>query len=203
MTKLVPTRRALSAIAAVMTAAFSAGGIWYAKAPSGEAYPAAVVMAVEKLIKPWEGVVLRAHWDPYGKVYDICYGETRGVRYGMTKTKAECDAMLYERVYRDFYQPIVACAPPLSSAPVPVQATMISGAYNFGVGTVKPRRGWCGWSMGDKIRARDWRGACDAQTAINSAGGQKLDGLVRRREMGDAQRIGEGELCVSGLGAKK
>lgn len=203
MSKLSATRRGLAAIATIMVTAFSAGGIWYAKAPDGETYPAAVVMAVEQLIKPWEGVVLKAHWDPYGKVYDICYGETKGVKYGMVKTKAECEAMLYERVKRDFYQPIVACAPPLTSAPVPVQAAMISGAYNFGVGTVTPRRGWCGWSMGERIRARDWRGACEAQTAINKAGGQKLEGLVRRREMGDAQRIGEGELCASGLvGAK-
>jgi hypothetical protein len=26
-----------------------------------------------------------------------------------------------------------------------------------------------------------------------------VTGLVRRREMGDAQRLGEAELCVSGL----
>jgi len=31
------------------------------------------------------------------------------------------------------------------------------------------------------------------------AGGQMVNGLVKRREMGDAQRLGEAETCVSGL----
>ncbi|SCM73322.1 Lysozyme [uncultured Pleomorphomonas sp.] len=204
MSKLFATKRAKAAIAGVMAlATASAGGVWYAKAPDGKQYPAAVVLAVEKLIKPWEGLVLKAHWDAYGKVWDICYGETKGVRPGMVKTRAECDAMLMERVYRDYYLPIMACAPPLQDAPVSVAAAMTSGAYNFGVGTIKPRRGWCGWSVGENIRARNWRGACEAQTRINTSGGVKLDGLVRRREMGDAQRIGEGELCVSGLEGSK
>ncbi|WP_323455290.1 glycoside hydrolase family protein [Rhizobium sp. AN5] len=44
-----------------------------------------------------------------------------------------------------------------------------------------------------------YRQGCEAQTAWNKAGGQVVRGLVNRREMGDAQRQGEAELCVSGL----
>jgi GH24 family phage-related lysozyme (muramidase) len=47
----------------------------------------------------------------------------------------------------------------------------------------------------------EWRKACEAQTAWNKAGGQVVGGLIKRREMGDAQRAGEAEVCVSGLPA--
>ncbi|MND71481.1 Phage lysozyme [compost metagenome] len=70
---------------------------------------------------------------------------------------------------------------------------MISGAYNFGVG------GMCGSSAARLAKAGQYRQACEAQTAWNKAGGRVVNGLVNRREMGDAQRIGEAELCVSGL----
>ncbi|MNW16158.1 hypothetical protein D3C71_2149160 [compost metagenome] len=44
-----------------------------------------------------------------------------------------------------------------------------------------------------------YRESCEAATAWNKAGGKVLRGLVLRREMGDEKRIGEAELCVSGL----
>jgi GH24 family phage-related lysozyme (muramidase) len=47
--------------------------------------------------------------------------------------------------------------------------------------------------------ASQYRRGCEAQTAWNKAGGQVVNGLVKRREMGDAQRKGEAEICVSGL----
>jgi lysozyme len=46
---------------------------------------------------------------------------------------------------------------------------------------------------------KQYRKGCEAQTAWNKAGGQKVRGLVLRREMGDDQRMGEAELCVTGL----
>ncbi|ADH87371.1 glycoside hydrolase family 24 [Ancylobacter novellus DSM 506] len=193
ITKLRPTGRARAAIAAVMALAISIGGIWYVPTSSGKQYPAAVVLAAEHIIKGWEGLRLIAYRDIVG-VWTICYGETKGVRAGMRKTAAECEALLYERVYRDFYIPMSACAAPaFVQAPVPVQAAMLGGGYNFGVG------GWCGSTTARYIRAKLWRQACDAQTAWNRAGGKVVQGLVNRREMGDASRIGEGELCVTGL----
>ena len=70
---------------------------------------------------------------------------------------------------------------------------MISGAYNFGTGAMKKSR------TAKFVTSGEFRHACEAQTAFNKAGGYVLKGLVTRREMGDAQRIGEAELCVSGL----
>lgn len=39
----------------------------------------------------------------------------------------------------------------------------------------------------------------EAATVFNRVGGRMVIGLVNRREMGDPSRIGEAELCVSGL----
>ncbi|WP_192246027.1 lysozyme [Mesorhizobium silamurunense] len=160
--------------------------------------PPAVRLAVDKLIKPWEGLRLVAYQDSV-KVWTICWGETKGVKPGMRKTLEECDAMLIDRVTHDFYLPLVDGVKDYWQAPISVQSSMISGAYNFGVGSKKPRRGQLGSRTADFVTQHQYLEACKAQTAFNKAGGIRLDGLVKRREMGDAQRLGEAELCVSGL----
>lgn len=185
--KIVATKRGKAAIAAVL-AGIAAGSYG---AYTALRTPPAVILAVEKLIKPWEGISLTPYRDIVG-VTTWCYGETKGTpkaRY----TASECEAMLVTRVNRDYYGQIVKCAPKLTSAPISVQASMTSGAYNFGV------RAWCNSTAARMVRIENWRAACEAQTAWNRAGGQVVNGLVKRREMGDAQRIGEAELCVSGL----
>ncbi len=197
--KLKTTGRARAAIAAVMAVAVSIGGMFYATTDDDRRYPAAVILSADHLIKPWEGLVLKSHWDKFGKVWDICYGETKGIGPRMVKTPEECTEMLYRRVYADYYIPLTKCAANFTEAPESVQASMISGAYNFGVGSLKAKRGWCGSTAARKLREGSWAQACEAQTAWNKAGGQILRGLVNRREMGDAQRIGEAELCLSGL----
>lgn len=191
--KIVATKRGKSAVAAAMLAAIIAGGSYFTEPER----PASVILATDTLIKPWEGLVLKSHWDPYAKIYDICYGETRldgkPVQPGVTKTKAECDAILEARVKRDYYEPLTKQIKGFTRFPDSVQASMISGAYNFGVS-----------GMVNSTAARlavqgKYREACIAQTAWNRAGGQVVGGLVKRREMGDAQRAGEAEVCVSGL----
>lgn len=185
--KIVATKRGKAAIASVL-AVLAAGGY---SAYTAMKTPSAVILSVEKLIKPWEGISLVPYVDMVG-VTTWCWGETKGTpkdRY----TRDECDAILIDRVKRDYFDQIVKCAPKLPVAPTSVQASMISGSYNFGV------RAWCNSTAARMIKAENWRGACEAQTAFNRAGGQVVNGLVRRREMGDAQRLGEAELCVSGL----
>lgn len=165
-----------------------------------------VIMATELIVKGWEGLRTTAYLDtlPNPDVWTVGYGETRGVKKGDTCTPKECADMLMVRLQKDYYERIVACAPQLKEAPDGVQAAMASGAYNFGVGSIRSKRGWCGWSMSAKIRQKDWRGACERQTSINRSGGKIYQGLVNRREMGDKYRIGEAELCLSALepGAK-
>lgn len=190
--KILPSKRAKAALAAALLAAVTATA-----SVVSVTTPPAVILATDALIKPWEGLVLKSHWDPYAKIYDICYGETRingaPVKAGMSFTKAECEVILEKRVYSDYYVPLTKKIPGFTSFPVSVQAAQISGAYNFGVG------GMAGSTAARLAVAGRYREACEAQTAWNKAGGQVVNGLVKRREMGDAQRIGEAELCVSGL----
>lgn len=154
--------------------------------------PPAVELAIARLIKPWEGVHLTSYRDIVG-VWTICWGETKGIGPGMRKTLAECDAMLQRRVVADYFLPLVNGVPGFVDAPVSVQASLTSGAYNFGVGAALRS------TAAKRITAGRYREACEAQTAFNKAGGKVVRGLVLRREMGDAQRLGEAELCVSGL----
>lgn len=194
--KIRATKRGKAAIAAVLLA-FAGGsyGLYNPRTETvmvdGVAVPPSVILSIEKLIKPWEGVELVAYLDAVG-VPTICWGETKGVKLGMRKTREECDRMLVETVFRDYYGPI-SKHPNFKAAPDSVEASMISGAYNFGVAR------WLSSTAAKRIAAKDWRGACEAMTAFNRAGGKVLRGLVNRREMGDAQRLGEAELCVSGL----
>ncbi|MER9003348.1 glycoside hydrolase family protein [Mesorhizobium sp. M0862] len=169
--------------------------------PNGEPIPAAVRLAIDANIIPWEGLVLSAHWDRFSKQYDICHGDTRingkPVTFGMTKTKAECYDILVVRVVNDYYKPLTRCIAGFDALPISLQASMISGAYNVGVGSVAKRNGICGSSAARFARAGNYYAACEAQTAFNKAGGQVLQGLKNRREDGDATRIGEAELCES------
>ncbi|MCJ9725417.1 lysozyme [Agrobacterium sp. SHOUNA12C] len=194
--KIVATKRGKAAIAAALIAA-AAGGWHSIKDSSPTVHPPAVILATSSLIKPWEGLVLKAHWDPFAKIYDICYGKTRingkPVTSNMSFTKVQCDAFLEEEVFADYYLPITKQVPKYTSFPVSLQASQLSGGYNFGVGALIRSSGMREASKGN------YRLACEMQTRFNQAGGRVVNGLVVRREMGDAQRIGEAELCTSGI----
>ncbi|WP_062223064.1 lysozyme [Aureimonas sp. D3] len=207
--KIVATKRGKAALAGAAALAITGGwSAWTARTPAETPAtiraaidkgltPPAVALAVDRLIKPWEGLALKSHWDRYAKIWDICYGETRingqPVKSGMSFTPAECEAMLRRRVVRDYYLPLVDGVPGFLAAPVSVQASMTSGAYNFGAPAMIRS------TAARHLTARRYRPACEAQTAFNKAGGEIVNGLVKRREMGDAQRLGEAELCVSGI----
>jgi lysozyme len=153
----------------------------------------AVALATAALIKPWEGLVLKSHWDRYAKIWDICYGETKGITAGMVKTKAECDSMLDNRVYRDFYMPLTRCIDGFDDKPLSWRAVAISGSYNLGPSAI------CRSTAAQLAREGKYRESCQAFTRFNRAGGVVVEGLKRRREHGDAQRMGELELCLEGL----
>lgn len=157
----------------------------------------AIALATTALIQPWEGLVLSSHWDRYAKIWDICNGETRidgkPVRPGMSFTAAECKAMLNKRVMQDYYLPLTRCIAGFDAKPKSWQAVAISTSYNLGVGTI------CNSTAAKLAREGRYRQSCEAFTRFNRAGGQVVEGLKRRREYGDAQRIGELELCLEGL----
>lgn len=152
----------------------------------------AVVLAVTALIQPWEGKENRAYRDIVG-VWTICYGETQGVKPGMVRTDAECEAMVLERVERDYYRPLTKCIKGYTAAPVSLQASLLSAAYNVGV------RAICTSTAAKLAAASRFEEACRAITRFNRAGGKVVRGLKLRREYGDASRIGELELCLEGL----
>lgn len=214
--KILPTRRAKQAIAAVVVAAGVGAGGWggysHQPAPAPAAIhrtvitpameiraaidkgyvPPAVKLAVDYLIRPWEGLRLTAYQDSV-KVWTICYGETLGVHKGMHATKEQCEDKLIQRVIYDYYLPLVDGVDGYIDAPISLQASMISGAYNYGV------QRQIDSTTADRVGEHRYHDACLAQTAFNKAGGRVLPGLVKRRENGDIDRIGEAELCVSGL----
>lgn len=170
--RIAPTKRAKAALA------------------SGTAGVVALTAVV--LVKPWEGRELEAYRDIVGQ-WTICDGETKGVRPGMTATPEQCDRMLMERLERDFHRPLTVCIPGFDSKPLSWQAATLSAAYNVGVGAI------CKSTAARLAGEGRMRESCEALTAFNRAGGRVVNGLVNRREMGDGARIGEAELCVSGL----
>ena len=194
MTKLKPSRRAAAAIAAVMAVVISIGSVLYAPKPGTDTqYPAVVVLSAEAVIKGWEGDFTTAYWDRLGSVWTVCFGETVNVHKGDHYTHQQCLDMLYDRLTADYYPVLKNCIPGYDAAPLSWQAAILSLSYNVGVYRV------CDSTAAKRAKAGDFKGSCEAMTWWNQAGGHVVKGIVLRREMGDAERIGEGELCVSGL----
>ena len=190
--KLRPTKRASVAIGAVAAAAI---GGYVALFPGAAPVPDDVALAVTVLVKPWEGRSLRAYLDTVAKppVWTICDGDTKGVRPGMVETAAGCDRRLATRIDSDYRSKLVACVPNWPAAPLSWRAMMTSLAWNIGVDAA------CRSTAARLGRAGRWLESCTAASAFNRAGGRMVVGLANRRGMGDGSRIGEGELCASGL----
>ncbi|WP_026793007.1 lysozyme [Pleomorphomonas oryzae] len=191
--KLSPTRRARAAIAAVVVAAGAGGTV--ALMPGAVPVPDDVALAVEVLVKPWEGRSLSAYLDSIAQppVWTICDGDTTNVKPGMTETPVGCDRRLSAKLTNVYRAKLVACIPNWNAAPVSWRAMMNSLAWNIGANAA------CDSTAARLGRAGHWQESCVAATAFNRAGGRMVVGLARRRGMGDATRIGEGELCASGV----
>lgn len=209
--KLVPSKRAAAAIAAAIATASAAG--WHSTKdtdPVKHVYPPAVILASEHLIKTWEGVVLKTHYDPFAKINDICYGKTRingkPIPAGMTVTLQQCQDWLREDLFAGYYQPLTKKITGYTSFPIGNQASQLSGGYNFGVGAMSKStaarlatEAYLLSLKGETAKATaKYLASCEAQRAFDKAGGQKVRGLELRRGMGDKQRMGEGEVCVTG-----
>ncbi|KQZ25857.1 glycoside hydrolase [Mesorhizobium sp. Root552] len=193
--RLTPSKRAKAAIAAVVAASTSIGGLWYVVRPGEPPIPDDVVLASEYLVKPWEGEELRAYLDVIAKppVWTICNGDTENVRKGMVETPEGCKKRLRKRLTKDFRPALVKCIDGFGVKPLSWRAMMLSLSYNVGIGA------GCKSTAAKLGRLDQYYSSCVAATAFNKAGGKMIVGLANRREMGDATRIGEGELCVSGV----
>jgi GH24 family phage-related lysozyme (muramidase) len=197
MSKLRPTKRASAAIGAVVAAAI---GGYVSLFPGAAPVPDDVALAVKYLVQPWESRQLRAYPDPAtgGAPWTICDGDTKGVRRGMVETPAGCDKRTARRIM-EFRAALVACIPNFERAPLAWRAMMDSLAWNIGDGLGANRGGVCNSTAAALGHQGRWVESCNAATRYNRAAGKVMRGLVLRREMGDATRIGEGELCVTGL----
>jgi len=136
------------------------------------------------LVGAWEGLRLTAYRDIVG-VPTVCYGETRGVRLGDRHTRADCDAMLLVSLRRH-EAGMRACLERPDRIPEKSYIAFVSLTYNIGVGA------FCRSTAARRLNAGDLRGACDAATWFNKAGGRRVKGLVNRR-------AAEHALCLEGL----
>lgn len=125
------------------------------------------------LVGAWEGLRLAAYKDIVG-VPTICYGETLGVKLGDKATKVECDAMLLKSLKRHELG-MRWCLVNPDGIPAKTYVAFVSLTYNIGVGA------FCRSTARKRLNAGDLKGACDAATWFNRAGGRKIRGLVNRR----------------------
>jgi lysozyme len=152
-----------------------------------------VALTATYLTAPWEDTKNVAYWDKLGGVWTVCTGETKGVKKGDRYTDEQCAKMLYATLEKDYRRPLQKCVKGYDALPISLQASLLDAAYNVGVSAI------CRSTAARRAEERDYASACHAVTRFNKAGGKTIRGLVLRREYGDAQRIGELELCLSGL----
>lgn len=129
------------------------------------------------LIGEWEGLRLNAYLDIVD-VPTICYGSTRGVKLGMSKTKTECDELLRREVieYRDGWLGYVNQIAKANWLPPRREAAYTSLAYNVGI------RASGRSTATRRLNNGNIRGGCTALGWWNKAGGRVIRGLVNRRK---------------------
>lgn len=124
------------------------------------------------LIKKFEGCELTAYQCSAG-VWTIGYGHTKGVEKGMTISKESAEEMLVEELneYENYISDNVTS--PLSQNQFDA---MVSWVYNLGPSNLLAS------TLLKVLNAGDYDGVPAQIKRWNKAGGQTLDGLIRRRE---------------------
>ncbi|WP_298986249.1 lysozyme [uncultured Roseibium sp.] len=136
------------------------------------------------LVGAWEGLRLVAYKDVVG-VPTVCYGETYGVKMSDRHRKAECDAMLMASL-KKHESGMRKCLRNPDAIPAKSYVTFVSLTYNIGVGA------FCRSTARKRLNRGDHKGACNAATWFNKAGGRTIKGLVNRR-------TAEHKMCLEGL----
>lgn len=139
----------------------------------------AIAMAIAT-VTHFEGKSNKAYPDPV-EIPTICYGHTAGVKYGDYRTDAECIAFLKEDTAKAQAAVRRYVKVPLTESQ---EAAFISFVYNAGEGNFARS------SMLRKLNAGDYIGACNQFPRWVYSQGQKLPGLVRRRDF-------ERQLCLN------
>lgn len=144
----------------------------------------AVAALAITLVGQWEGLRTTAYRDIVG-VPTICYGETKGVRMGTSRTKAECDAMLMNRL-AEFEAGLDRCLTVEDRLPNETKVSLVSWSYNIGTGAA------CKSTLVRLANTQQWQAMCDQLPRWNRAGGRVVRGLTNRR-------AAEREMCLRGL----
>ena len=124
------------------------------------------------LIKKFEGCELTAYQCSAG-VWTIGYGHTKGVEKGMTISKESAEEMLVEELHE--YENYINDNVTASLSQNQFDA-MVSWVYNLGPANLKAS------TLLKVLNAGDYDGVPAQIKRWNKAGGQTLDGLIRRRE---------------------
>ncbi len=154
---------------------------------SAQSSDAAFLEVAVPFVGRWEGLRLNAYLDIVG-VPTVCYGETKGVQFGDSYTKAECDAMLAREIlsYRDRLRSAFARDTIVNRLPIPRDVAFTSLAYNVGVS------GTANSTAVRRLNEANVTGACTALGWWNKAGGRVVRGLINRRSE-------ETTLCMQGV----
>lgn len=124
-----------------------------------------------QLIKNFEGCVLNAYKCPAG-VWTIGYGHTSGVKEGQTITKAQAEELLIQDL-----RPFEIGVNNLVNVPLNQNQfdALVSFCYNLGTGNLKKS------TLLKLLNKGDYNGAAEQFDRWVYAGGEKLNGLVKRR----------------------
>lgn len=135
----------------------------------------------------FEGTILRGYQDPIG-VVTACSGHTKTAVLGRPYTPTECEDLLLTDLM-EHAQGVEACI----TVPITLgqRAAFVSFAYNVGV------EAFCSSTMLHKLNTEDYAGACAELSRWVYAGGQKLPGLVTRRQI--ERDMCEGRVTESGV----
>lgn len=142
---------------------------------------AGVVALAVPVVTYFEGTVLRTYRDPIG-ILTACVGHTGPeLSMGQKFTPAQCEDMLYRDLLKHA-DDLNCITVPLTQ---PQKAALLSFTFNVG------RKQMCGSTLARKANsghpASDW---CLEMLRWTLAGGQRLPGLVKRREA-------ESALCLT------
>lgn len=152
------------------------------------------------LVVGFEGYRTNAYQDT-GKVWTICYGETKGVKQGDKATKQQCDNILL--------QSLLAHNKPFESLPVElpdnVHLATLDWAYNVGTGNATSSTLWKYLRVGQWEKACNelpkWRFVAKQDCAISS---NNCSGVYKRRILEQKICLGEvtGDDAIRQLGGK-
>ncbi|MFT0213516.1 lysozyme [Pseudomonas sp. F1_0610] len=124
-----------------------------------------------ELIKRWEGCKLTAYQDSVG-VWTIGYGHTRTAKKGMTITQEQADTLLLEDITE--HEKFIARYVNVTLSQGQYDA-LSSFVFNLGGGALQKS------TLLKCLNAQDYQAAAKEFDKWVYAGGQKLNGLVKRR----------------------